>query len=85
MWTKEEDMDWGHVDAASLKRYLAIFNAYHLPHVNPRQYLYPSLTPVNTFRIIFNAYFGTSYRLLEDASYIYKGGHPYDFVDVTGL
>lgn len=31
--------------------------------------LYATMTPVNTFRVIFNNYFGTNYPLLEDKSY----------------
>jgi hypothetical protein len=30
--------------------------------------LYPTITPVNTFRIIFNTYFGQNIPLLEDVS-----------------
>jgi hypothetical protein len=47
-------------------------NAYF---VNPSTMadLYPSITPVNSFRVIFNHYFGGSYPLLEDVShYAYK-------------
>jgi len=43
-------------------------DAYYLPG-NGSQNLYPTITPVNSFRIIFNAYFGTSYSLLPDLSY----------------
>ncbi len=38
-----------------------------------RQYdglLYPEITPVNTFRVIFNKYFGTQLDLLEDVTYL---------------
>jgi len=31
--------------------------------------LYETITPVNTFRVIFNNYFGTEYPLLDDRSY----------------
>jgi len=31
--------------------------------------LYETITPVNTFRVIFNNYFGTTYPLLDDRSY----------------
>ncbi len=40
-----------------------IFNAYYLPGKNHRG-LYPSISPVNTFRLIFNHYLGTAYPLL---------------------
>ena len=38
-----------------------------------RQYeglLYPELTPVNSFRIVFNKYLGTDFPLLEDVTYL---------------
>jgi hypothetical protein len=47
---------------------MAIFNAYYLPGFD-RKELYPEITPVNSFRLILNHYFGTSYKLLPDKSY----------------
>lgn len=43
----------------------AILNAYHLPD-RGTQLLYPTIYPINSFRVIFNYYFGTDYELLED-------------------
>ena len=45
-----------------------ILNAYYLPG-NGAQKLYPSITPVNTFRLILNTYFGGNYSMLPDHSY----------------
>jgi hypothetical protein len=45
--------------------------------------LYPSITPVNTFRLIFNEYLGTHLNLLPDRNYALNDGLPYDFVDIT--
>jgi hypothetical protein len=45
--------------------------------------VYPSMTPVNTFRVIFNTYFGTSLPLLEDSSYLMSWQQPTLKVDVT--
>jgi hypothetical protein len=45
-----------------------ILNAYYLPG-NKDIGLYPTITTVNSFRLIFNAYFGTHYELLPDVSY----------------
>jgi len=45
-----------------------ILNAYYLPG-NGAQKLYPNITPVNTFRLLFNTYFGGNYPLLPDNSY----------------
>lgn len=44
-----------------------ILNAYYLPG-NGSQDLYDSVSPVNTFRLILNHYFGTDYALLDDPS-----------------
>ncbi len=45
-----------------------ILNAYSLPGVTHDNF-YPSLSPVNSFRIVFNQYFGGQYELLPDISY----------------
>ncbi len=63
-----------------LRSRMWILNAYFLPG-DGSPALYPSVSPVNTFRIIFNRYFGTDYPLLPDRSYYNWSG--YDFVDVT--
>jgi hypothetical protein len=44
-----------------------ILNAYYLPGHN--NLLYPTISPVNTFRLIFDTYLGADYPLLEDISY----------------
>lgn len=47
----------------------AILNAYYLPDASGMAMLYPSISPVNSFRVIFNAYFGANLPLLPDTSY----------------
>jgi hypothetical protein len=44
-----------------------ILNAYYLPDHN--NLLYPTISPVNTFRVIFDTYLGADYPLLKDISY----------------
>ncbi len=44
---------------------LKIFNAYYLPNVN-KNILKENVSPINTFRIIFNTYFKDKFELLED-------------------
>jgi hypothetical protein len=46
---------------------MAILNAYSVPGGAPA--LYPSISPVNSFRVILNARFGESLPLLPDRSY----------------
>jgi len=60
---------------------MGIFNAFYLPE-DGRSYLYSSITPVNTFRLIFDFYFGTNLGLLEDKSYFSNYSHPYQFIQV---
>lgn len=59
----------------------AILNAYYFSD-NDYQDLYPTITPVNTFRIISNKYFGTSLDLEQDLNYNSRPMQ-YDFVEVT--
>jgi hypothetical protein len=44
-----------------------ILNAYYLP--GHTDLLYPSISPVNTFRLVLNTYLGADYPLLDDISY----------------
>lgn len=45
-----------------------IFNAYFFPDQN-YQKIYPSVSPVNTFRIVFNKYLNYKFPLLKDTTY----------------
>ncbi|MEW6715884.1 MAG: hypothetical protein AB1345_00040 [Chloroflexota bacterium] len=63
---------WEHVENRTY-----ILNAYYLPHGS--EALYETISPVNTFRVIFNSYFGGDYGLLEDISYQSWYKRPYDF------
>jgi hypothetical protein len=66
----------------TLEERLGILNAYHLPDGGER-FLYDSITPVNTFRVLLTAYFGADYEPLEDRSYFCRLKQPYDFLDAT--
>ncbi|MBM3245409.1 MAG: LTA synthase family protein, partial [Candidatus Omnitrophica bacterium] len=61
---------------------MSIFNAYYLPP-GGEKLLYKTISPVNSFRLIFNFYFGLNYRLLEDRNYYSDCETPYSFIDVT--
>lgn len=43
--------------------------AYYLPR-NGSAKLYPTISPVNSFRLIFDEYFGANYPLLPDQTYV---------------
>ena len=57
-----------------------ILNAYYLP--NHKTELYPQLSPVNSFRIIFNDYFGGNYDMLPDITYYSPVPKLYNFSEV---
>jgi len=46
-----------------------ILNAYYFPGVSETG-LYDTVSPVNSFRLVFNDYFGADYPLLQDKSYL---------------
>jgi hypothetical protein len=76
---------WDNMSAerTCLKERFSILNAYHLPdHGNNN--LYASISPVNTFRVIFNTYFNTDFDILENRNYFSLWNQPYGFIDVTG-
>lgn len=69
-------------EKSCLRERFSIFNAYYLPGENaPR--LYDSITPVNSFRLIFDAYFGANLGLLEDKNYFSAWDYFCTFTDVT--
>ncbi len=59
-------------------------NAYYLPGLDHRV-LYPEITPVNSFRVVFNVYFGADMGLLPDENYLSTSIQPFDFTNVTQL
>lgn len=74
--------DWHSVKKTNQKERMSIFNAYYFPGGDDG-WLYPSITPVNSFRVVLNRYFDGDYELLEDLSYFSDWSTPYDFIDVT--
>lgn len=65
-----------------IKAQMSILNAYYVPE-DIKKTLYPSITPVNSFRKILNISFGTNFNKLPDSSYYSRHISPYDFSNVT--
>jgi hypothetical protein len=79
----EDHYEYPQAPLEDLQRKFRIVNAYYLPGVEDTG-LYQSITPVNSFRLIFDDYFGAELPLLPDRMYVYQDlGHPYRFTDVT--
>jgi hypothetical protein len=57
---------------------MEILNAYHLPG-DAASALYPQITPINSFRVIFDQVFGADLPMEPDKSYFSVYNRPYDF------
>lgn len=79
--------DWHGATSEELAEKFGILNAYYLPGVDPEEAgLYSSITPVNSFRVVLNAYFGTDLPLLEDRIWAHTSQQRfYDFFEVTDV
>ncbi|GAB4284848.1 MAG: hypothetical protein Kow0029_31560 [Candidatus Rifleibacteriota bacterium] len=75
-------LDWQSADNTNLPERMSILNAYYF---SDRDYsmLSPEISPVNTFRILQNKYFGSNLQQLPNHSYFSKWWGRYNFIDVT--
>ena len=78
---------WDQATLAELQTKFGILNAFYLPGVDPEDAgLHPSISPVNTFRVVFNAYLGTDLPLLPDRQLIWPDAFRiYETIDVTDV
>ncbi|PKN94479.1 MAG: hypothetical protein CVU44_05175 [Chloroflexi bacterium HGW-Chloroflexi-6] len=70
------------LEASCLYERASILNAYYFPDSN-YDLLYPSITPVNSFRVLFNQFFGQDMPLLTDETYFSPNSYPYQFTNIT--
>jgi hypothetical protein len=78
---KPSSYDWRDFSLPQLGDKFRIMNALYLPGVDHAR-LYPTMTPVNTFRLIFDLYFDAALPFLPDRSYV-RLLKPFRFVDIT--
>ncbi|HEY8108966.1 MAG TPA: sulfatase-like hydrolase/transferase [Patescibacteria group bacterium] len=70
---------------AQIRQKTNVLNAYYFPGED-YDALYDSITPVNTFRIVLNQFFGTDLAKQPDVTHTLGGRRNYlDFVDVTDI
>jgi hypothetical protein len=55
-----------------------ILNAYYLPG-GKNDKIWQTISPVNTFRVIYNSYFQEKFNILPDINYASKAKRPYDY------
>ena len=75
---------WDRAPLGELQEKLRILNAYHFPGLEGEDAIRDDITPVNTFRLLFDTYFGTDLGQLPDRVYVFPNeGALYDFEDIT--
>ena len=77
-------LHWGSLENTISAERFGILNAYYFPGQEYAR-LYPSISPVNSFRVLFNQFFGADYPLLLDRHYYSSWSFPFDFVEVRDL
>lgn len=81
--TRKANFNWHTANREQLLERSGILNAYYLPG-GKSAILYPSISPVNSFRVILNEYFGTDLPLLPDNTYAHESDYrPYNLLDIT--
>lgn len=73
--------NWSTPEEPGLRERLGILNAYLLPGIDP-ELIYPTITPVNSFRLVFSVYFDADLPLLPDRSFYSSWDQPYRFIEV---
>lgn len=77
-------MDWENTTEKMMHDRMSNINYILLPDKN-ENFPYDTMTPVNTFRVLFNTYFDTNFEVLEDRIFYSGYGKPYNFTDITHL
>ena len=72
--------DHGAIHAPPNKR-MTILNAYYLPGSSPDS-VPEGISPVNTFRLLFNRYFNSNYPYLENDANFSVYSRPYEFIRI---
>jgi hypothetical protein len=72
--TDSDYYEWTQASVPVLRERAAILNAYYLPG-HGRDALYPRISPVNSFRVVFNTYLGTDLPLLPDRTIRHASGY----------
>jgi hypothetical protein len=79
------ESDHGPTGYGGAQNRMANFMAYYFPAKDASRLAYSSITPVNSFRLVFNTYFGGNYPLVEDISYFspYTSDLDYEIIPNT--
>ena len=78
----ELKLDMNNIVNTDLKERMTILNAYYFPG-QKYEGLNRRISPVNSFRVVLNSFFGGTLDLLPDRSFFSTWSEPYQFIDVT--
>jgi hypothetical protein len=76
------ELVWSSAGETNHRERSSILNAIYLPNQDYDD-LYDSLSSVNTFRIIFNKYFGAEHKILPDRHFFSESGKPFRLLEMT--
>jgi hypothetical protein len=76
------ELHWQNAGKTNQRERMGILNACLLPNLDSTAF-YDEITPINTFRLIADAYFEGRFPRLQDRSYFSPWTKPYLFFDVT--
>jgi len=75
-------LNYSSADDTCIYERFSILNAYYFPGVDPAS-VPADISPVDTFRFVFNHYFGAHFDLLPSVQYFSAEPGPFQFEDVT--
>jgi hypothetical protein len=76
-------IDWENPTNDMLMQGFNNLNAYYLPN-SSENLVYDSISPVNSFRLIFNEYFNANFEVIDDKQYwLISDQNPYEIREVT--
>ena len=80
--SEPDDFDLTKLTDTKLQQKYGILAAYDLPGATPEEIAHLD-SPVNTFRVMLDHYFGYTLENLPDCSYAMEQVKPFDFTDIT--
>ena len=76
------ELSWSSLAKSNVHERFPILNAYYLPDGGD-SLLSHNITPVNSFRVILNEYFGKNYPMLPQRVFYTTRARPYKYYEVT--
>lgn len=76
-------LDWKSLKGTNVQETYGNLSAYELPGGDADKVFYSGISPVNSFRLLFDHVFGAHFERLPDRSFYSTLDFPYEYTDVT--